>query len=164
VRETLGNHYGPRRFLSAVLKNVAPYLATPLRVLARELRREGCAVILCQEYEYARFDACVLLGRLMRLPVFATFQGGDSQMSRLESPLRPLALRACAGLVVATQTEAERVHARYHLPPHKLARIFNPIDLFMWDPVDRGQARAALGIPLNCRVVMCHVCIDIYHN
>ena len=56
-------------------------------MLARELRREGCGVILCQEYEHARFDMCVLMGQLMHLPVFATFQGGDTQLAQIFNPI-----------------------------------------------------------------------------
>lgn len=74
LKEVFGDVRGVRRILLQILKDIAPYLATSLGMLAHELRREGCQAILCQEYEYARFDACVLLGQLMRLPVFATFQ------------------------------------------------------------------------------------------
>lgn len=164
AKEVFGEAHGVRRVLFRVLKEVAPYLTTPVGLLASEMRREGCNAILCQEYEYARFDACVFLGQLMRLPVFATFQGGDWQMSRLERPLRPLTLRICAGLIVATQTEAERVHSRYGVPPTKLARIFNPIDLAMWDPIDRSEARAALGIPIDASVVVYHGRIDVHRK
>ena len=164
LEEVFGNVSGVRRRLFTVLKDVAPYLATPLCLLARELRREGCDAILCQEYEYARFDTCVLLGQLMHLPVFATFQGGDWQMSRFERPLRPLALQACAGLIVATQTEAERVRVRYNVPPIKLARIFNPIDLTVWGAIDRREARATLGIPMDAQVVVCHGRIEIHRK
>jgi starch synthase len=145
----------------AILKDIAPYLATPLTGLARELRRENCQAILCQEYEYPRFDACVLLGQLMRLPVFGTFQGGNWQMSRLEKPLRPMTLWAGAGSIVATQTEVERVRNKYGLPAAKLARIFNPLDLAMWEPIDRNEARAALGIPEGARVVVYHGRIEL---
>lgn len=101
LKEAFGEDVrGVRRIMLGMLKDLSPYLATPLVRLARELRREGCQAILCQEYEYARFDACILLGQLMRLPVFATFQGGDFQLSRLERPLRPLTLQATAGLIV----------------------------------------------------------------
>jgi len=164
LKDVFGDVRGVRRTLFAILRDVAPYLATPLGLLAHELRREGCDAILCQEYECARFDVCVLLGQLMRLPVFATFQGGDWQMSRLERPLRPLTLRACTGLIVATQTELQRVHARYGVPPTQMARIFNPIDLTIWGAIDRNQARAALGIPINARVVVCHGRIDIHRK
>jgi starch synthase len=154
--EAMGNMQGPQRALWAVLKELAPYLATPLRLLGRGLRREGCEVLLCQEYENPRFDACVLLGLLLGLPVFATFQGGDWQLSRLERSLRPLALRGCSGLIVATRTEAQRVLSRYRLPPAKLARIFNPIDLAHWPKGDRDGARTALGIAASTRVAAWH--------
>src|SRR5712691_6706282 len=147
--------------LLALLREVVLYLTTPLGLLAHELRREGCNAILCQEYEYPRFDACVLLGQLMHLPVFATFQGGDYQTSHLEHFLRPLTLRACAGLIIPTQTEAQRVRTHYGISPTKLARIFNPIDLEVWSATDRSKARAALGIPLDARVVVWHGRVSI---
>ena len=164
VEDVFGDVRGVRRRLFAVFRDVAPYLATPLVGLARELRREGCQAILCQEYEYARFDACVLLGQLMRLPVFATFQGGDFQLSRLERPLRPLTIGACAGLIVGTQTEVQRVQSQYGVPSAKLARIFNPMDVANWHAMDRSEARAELDIPLNAQVVVNHGRIDIHRK
>lgn len=164
MTDVFGDVHGIRRHLLAVLRDAAPYLATPLLHLARELRREGCQAILCQEYEYARFDACVLLGRLMGLPVFATFQGGDFQLSRWESFLRPFTLSACAGLVIATQTEMQRLQSRYSLPPAKMARIFNPMDVANWQASDRTEARKLLGIPLNSQVIVYHGRIEIYRK
>jgi starch synthase len=157
-----------RRSLLTKVKNLAKslgtYLSTPLGLLAREIRREGCDAILCQEYEYARFDSCVLLGRLIHLPVFASFQGGDETQSFVEFPLRLLALRGCTGLIIAPQTELQRVSDRYGVPSTKLARIFNPVDLATWRAIDHNEARAALGIPLNTKVVMCHGRIDIHRK
>ncbi|MBD2362806.1 glycosyltransferase family 4 protein [Anabaena minutissima FACHB-250] len=157
-----------RRSLLTKLKNLAQstgtYLSTPLRLLAREIRHEGCNAILCQEYEYARFDTCVLLGKLMRLPVFATFQGGDEIQSFLEYPLRLLAFRGCTGLIIATQTESQRVSTRYQVPTNKIARIFNPVDLTTWQASDRTQVRTEIGIPLNAKVVVCHGRIDIHRK
>ena len=160
---TLAETYGrvgewrPRaRQLRMVLRDVAPYLATPLRGLARTLRAERCAALLCQEYEYARFDASVLVGKLLRLPVFATFQGGDSQVSRIERFLRPRTLQACDGVIVAAGTEAARLRERYEVPPQKIARIFNPLDLTLWYPVDRAAARTELGIAPEARVAVWH--------
>jgi len=165
LKEAFGEDVrGVRRIILGMLKDLSPYLATPLVGLARELRHEGCQAILCQEYEYARFDACVLLGQLMRLPVFATFQGGDFQLSRLERPLRPLTLRACAGLIVATQTEVQRVQSRYGVPSAKLARIFNPMDVANWHAMDRAEARTALGIPLDAQLVIYHGRIEIHRK
>jgi glycosyltransferase involved in cell wall biosynthesis len=164
LQEAIGDTKGWRRRLLAILKDMSPYLATPLIRLAQEIRREGCQAILCQEYEYARFDVCVLLGQLIGLPVFATFQGGDFQLSRWERPLRPLTLRASAGLIVATQTEVQRVQSKYNLPSEKLGRIFNPLDVTNWQAMDRSEARTALGIPLDAQVVVCHGRIDIHRK
>ncbi len=162
VGEVFGEEVqGFRRGLLSALKAAAPYLATPLRALRHVLRRERCDLILCQGYEYARFDVCVMLGRLLGLPVFATFQGGDWQLSRLEGLLRPLSLRACAGLVIAPHTEADRVRARYGMPARKIARIFNPLDLSQWKADDRSAARAALGIPPEARVAVWHGRVDV---
>jgi len=64
VHKAFGDHtlHGLRYALLAALRDVAPYLTTPLRLLARELRRAGCKVILCQDYEHPRF------GRLLDDP------------------------------------------------------------------------------------------------
>jgi len=146
---------------SGFKSTLASYLATPLGLLSRELRRESCEAILCQEHEYVRFDVCVLLGQFMRLPVFATFQGKRDHKSRLEDILRPFALRACTGLIIAPQTEIERVRACYGMPTAKIARIFNPMDVASWRAIDRNEARAVLQIPIAARVVMYHGRIDI---
>jgi glycosyltransferase involved in cell wall biosynthesis len=159
VQQAFGDIRGARLLLFpvfALLREIVLYLTTPLGLLARELRRERCDAILCQEYEYPRFDGCVLLGWAMRLPVFATFQGGDYQTSRLERFIRPLTLQGCAGLIIATRSESHRVHTRYRVAFAKLARIFNPIDLQLWRSINRDEARAAIEIPLDCRVVVWH--------
>jgi starch synthase len=171
-KSNFGNVYGPQSSrhspvlvaLKNIVKSVGSYLSTPLGTLARELRAENCAAILCQEYEYARFDVCTLLGKWMRLPVFATFQGGDKLLSFLEYPMRLLAFRSCTGLLVATQTEIERLQLQYGVPTVKVARIFNPVDVGTWQASDRSEARAELGIPDNARVVVYHGRIDMYRK
>jgi glycosyltransferase involved in cell wall biosynthesis len=164
VEQAVGDVHGVRRIVFASLKEVSPYLSTPIWLFARELRREGCKAILCQEYENPRFDVCVLLGRLMRLPVFATFQGGQTQYSRVERLFRSLTIRSCAGLVVGSQSESRRVSTRYNVPAAKVARIFNPVDARMWRPLDRQQARADLGIPVEARAVVWHGRVLLYRK
>jgi glycosyltransferase involved in cell wall biosynthesis len=152
---------GRRKLLGSAAHELAPYLATPLRALAGELRRFGCGAILCQEYEYPRFDACVLLGRLMRRPVFATFQGGASQRVATERPVRPLALRGASGLVIGSAAEAERVRRRYGVPDAKIARVFNPLDAGLWRAEDRDRARATLGLPPDAVILAWHGRVDL---
>ncbi|MBA3252201.1 MAG: glycosyltransferase family 4 protein [Geodermatophilaceae bacterium] len=152
---------GLRAGRAMLARHVAPYLATPALTLARILRQEGCRAILVQEYEEARFDVCVLLGRMLHIPVYATFQGGDRHRSALEPLIRPHTLGAAAGLIVASRSERERLTARYRLPAARIAAIFNPLDLAQWPPADRAAARVELGLPLEAKVAVWHGRVDI---
>jgi len=42
-----------------------------------------------------------------------------------------------------------------------MARIFNPLDVALWSPLNRNDARAALGIPSAARVVVWHARVSI---
>ncbi|MCT7970922.1 glycosyltransferase family 4 protein [Laspinema olomoucense] len=154
-----------RKSFVSVLKNLVQsggsYLSTPLDLLAKELRKENCQAILCQEYEYARFDSSVLLGKWMGLPTYATFQGSDRTKSLIEVPGRYLALHSCAGVIVASQTEAARIRHQYGISASKIARIFNPLNVAAWQRQDQTAARNSLGIPVNAEVVVWHGRIDI---
>jgi glycosyltransferase involved in cell wall biosynthesis len=147
--------------LLAVLRETLLYLITPLGRLTAEIRREKCTAILCQEYEYPRFDVCVVLGRLLGLPVFATFQGGNYQRTRLERFTRPLAVRFCTGLIIPSEAEEARVRTRYGVRPAKIARVFNPVDSEVWSPVDGHTIRDKLGIPRAARVAVWHGRVSI---
>jgi len=165
VKDAFGKIRGARWLLFpalSILKEVVLFLTTPLKPLYGILQSEQCSAILCQEYEYPRFDVCVLLGWLNQLPVFATFQGGDYQRSRLERFVRPVTLRACEGLIIASQSEVRRVQARYGISTVNVARIFNPIDLHLWQGIPRDEARAPLGIPPHAGVVAWHGRISIW--
>lgn len=146
--------FGRRRFPLGLLRELSPYLATPLRALARELRRDGCAALVVQEYEFPRFDV-LALRRPAGVPVFAWFQGGDYRRWRLERLTRPPAMRRAAGLVVGPKAEAERLRRAYRrLPP--VARIPNPVDVERWRPENGARARARLEIPEDARVTVWH--------
>lgn len=162
-KDLFGDAQGSRRFLLKALREVAPYLTTPLGLVAQELRRESCSAIICQEYEYFRFDVCVLLGQLLKIPVFATFQGTNSRSdgSHIGNAFRHLTMRACEGLIVGPQTEIQRVQSSYGLPSRKIAQIFNPLDLRMWGTADRNRARTQFNIPDNAQVVVWHGRVEI---
>ena len=134
----------------------AHYTSTPPRNLARVLRQERCAAVLVQEYEDPRFDACVLLGRWLGLPVLATFQGGDHPGTRLEGLARSRTVPAAAGLLIGSRREAEAVAERYRLPPGTVTLVPNPIDVHEWTPADRVAARSALGLPADAAVACWH--------
>jgi glycosyltransferase involved in cell wall biosynthesis len=156
ARECLDGRRDPGSLGRAALAQVAPYAATPPAALRQVLRRERCDAIVCQEYETPRFDMCVALGALLRLPVHATFQGGDYQSLRSERLVRPLTMRRATGFVIAPSAEAHRVGDRYGVEPSRIARIFNPVDTDVWRADDRQAARAELGLPADGRVVAWH--------
>jgi starch synthase len=138
------------------------YVSTPLGPLRRVLREERCGVMLCQEYEYPRFDVCVALGTRLGLPVFGTFQGGDYRRNHLEPWFRPIAMRRCAGVIIGSEREAARVREMYRLPPERIARIFNPVDVRPGNAVAGQTARARLGIPADARVVVWHGRVSLW--
>jgi starch synthase len=163
VDQVFGPVRGLRRLSCFARKEVGPYLATPLGALARNLRRERCRAILVQEYEYARFDMCVLLGTLLRLPVYATFQGGIWH-GRLEGLIRPIALRAANGLAIGADGEIGRVREQYGISTEKIWRVHNPVDVTLWQPFDRDEARHALRLPSHARIVIYHGRIDMHRK
>ena len=147
-----------------IIRHLLPYFATPERSLWRELKRRKVRAILCQEYEYARFDVVTALGALLRLPVFAIFQGGNWHSSRLEKLTRPLAIRRCAGLIIGPSREAARVQAQYGISSNKIAQLPNPLDLTDWEPMPQSEARQSLDIPISARIAISHGRIDIFRK
>ncbi len=153
-----------QRVPSRLLRPIVPYFNTPLSPLARELRRHECNAILCQDYEFSRFDLAVLLGARLGLPVFASFQGGDRPFSRLEARIRRRSLRRARGLIIGASREADRVRAVYGIPAERIALIPNPLDIDFWYPEDRAAARAALGLPADSRIAIWHGRVDMHQK
>lgn len=159
-----GENLGVFRPVWSLLREIAPYLCTPLPAVAQALKAENCQAILCQEYEYARFDLCVLLGKYLNMPVYASFQGGDFQVTNFEKLWRPWAIRASQGLVVATTGEISRLQKHYGVSSSKIAQIFNPLDTRVWQGGDRSATRAHLHIPQEALVVVWHGRVDLHRK
>lgn len=135
--------------------STASYLALSVGRLARELRAYGCVGLLCQEFETPRFDVCVLVGRLLQLPVFATYQGAVEQHAGVEKLIRPLTVRSCSGLAIGASVEIERVKSRYRLSEQKIRHIPNAVDVEVWSPGE-STVRSTLGIDPDALVVAWH--------
>jgi len=137
------------------------WAGTPLRAFVGVLRSEVCDYVLAQEYEYARFDVLALLCAWRRLPLFATFQGGDVTLSSAESKVRRWSMRRSRGLIIASAQERARVAARYPDLSSPVAAIPNPLDTEEWRALPRAQARAELGLPPDVFLVVNHGRIDV---
>jgi glycosyltransferase involved in cell wall biosynthesis len=105
-----------------------------------------------------------LLGRLLRLPVYATFQGGDRHVGRFEDFIRPITLRGAQGLIIGPKLEAQRIMEQYGVAAKKIWRIYNPIDVDLWRPTGRDEARQALGLTRDSCVVIYHGRIDMHRK
>ena len=156
------------KLLSKIIKRLASsldsYLVLPVALVKRELKQQNCCAILFQDYHNPSFDVCVFWGRMMQLPVFATFQGGSSPRSPLELPTRLVALQLCQGLIIPTQSEIQRVHHKYRVPLKKVSRIFNPTDVTSWRKLNRETVRSELDIPLESKVIIYHGRIEIHRK
>lgn len=122
---------------AAAAHHLAPYLATAPGQLATALRSHRVDAVLCQEYEYPRFDVAVLLGKMIGKPVFATFQGGAARRTGIERPFRRLSTRFCDGLIIGSAAEAERVQRVHGVASERIARIPNPLDVDLWESARR---------------------------
>jgi starch synthase len=162
--DMFGDSSNLNRVVQEGIRSVAPYLSTPWRSLASVLGQENARAILCQEYEYPRFDVAIRLGARLNLPVFATFQGGDWQISRIERWVRPRSMRAASGLIIPTTTEAARVKSTYGVPDAKIARVFNPLDIDAWVPPARQDVRQALGYCEDAELVVWHGRVDLHRK
>jgi glycosyltransferase involved in cell wall biosynthesis len=138
------------------VRDLARYGATPTLALGRALRQSGSTGILCQEYEYPRFDVSVALGRLLGIPTFGIFQGGVPGKGALQPLVRPTFVRSSAGLIIGVTAEAQRVQGDYNLPAERIGDIQNPVALEEFPAPDQSGARASLGIPPATRVVVWH--------
>ncbi len=149
------------RIRSSMFPSVLSYAATPWRALAAEFRRDGCEAILCQEYEDPRFDEAVMVGRVLRMPVFATYQGGSTPRSAIELPLRRAMICRASGLIIGARGEVQRVRTAYGVPAERTGLVPNGLDVAKWRPADRQAARSALGIPDDRPVVAWHGRVEI---
>lgn len=143
------------------LREMSPYLATPLLSLVRGLHRERCEALLCQEYEFPRFDVCALLARYTSIPLFGVFQSGNYRRWRLERFTRPWAIRACRGLICPSDVERRRVLDNYAIARERVVSIPNPIDVGVWRRVDQRNARTAVGLPETGRIAVWHGRVDL---
>jgi glycosyltransferase involved in cell wall biosynthesis len=150
-----------RAAVAVAAHHALPWLATPPLALARVLRAEGCRALVCQEYEDARFDACVAVGRACRIPVVGTFQGGDASRTPLERRTRRRAVRAASGLVVGSAPEADRVRRAYGPPAGRVHAVPNQLPLDDWPVGDRTATRRALGLDPDAGVVAWHGRVEL---
>ncbi len=139
------------RFLSlpGVLKRLDGWLmALGAWPRLQALRRAGQLDMLDAHFGYPDGYAATRLGRWLKVPVTITMRGTESRHAQ-DPALRPLLAKALyqADRVFAVSESLRQVALGLGVPPERVRVVGNGVDLERFYPVDREQARAALGLP-----------------
>jgi glycosyltransferase involved in cell wall biosynthesis len=153
-----GNDVWFPRFLSlpGVLKRLDGwFMALGAWPRLKALQRAGRLHVLDAHFGYPDGFAATLLGRWLKLPVTITMRGTESRHAQ-DPALRPLLTRALqrADRVFAVSDSLRQVALGLGVPPERVRVVGNGVDLERFTPVDRTQARAALGLPESAPVLV----------
>jgi glycosyltransferase involved in cell wall biosynthesis len=121
----------------------------------RALKRAGRLDLLDSHFGYPDGYAAVLLGRWLEVPVTITLRGTETRHAA-DPVLRPLLLKALLGAdrVFAVADALKQVAVSIGVPADKITVVGNGVDTVRFVPVDRDEARAALGLPANAPVLI----------
>ncbi len=130
------------------------FMALSSYLTVRRLVRRNALNILDVHFGYPDGVAGALLGRWLKLPVVLTLRGKEERQARTEvgPALRRAVLRADR---IVTVSEALRQLAiDFGADAARATVIGNGIDLTRFQPVPRDEARAALGLPRDARILV----------
>jgi len=121
----------------------------------RALKRMGRLDLIDAHFGYPDGYAAVLLGRWLGVPVTITLRGTESRHAA-DPVLRPLLLRALLGAdrVFAVADALKQVAVSIGVPAEKVTVVGNGVDTTRFVPLDRADARAALGLPSDVPVLI----------
>jgi glycosyltransferase involved in cell wall biosynthesis len=128
----------------------------------------GCFLLLRKLHRKIRFDcidahyvypdgfAAVLAGKLLRLPVVVSARGSDINVLSKFRVVRPMVrwtLRNSTRNIAVSRALLDEM-MRLGAPPEKIAVIGNGVDEKRFRPLERAEARQALGMPAKAQVVI----------
>jgi glycosyltransferase involved in cell wall biosynthesis len=142
--------YEPRqawrwRWAYRYFATLASYLAPMSVPLVRTLFQDRPDVLFAQSYSSGRFDVLLLLSRVLRVPLVAYHAGGRPQ-GYLAERVRRHTLRHAGLLIVSSHEELEMLTREYAVDRKRLALILTPIDTDVFEPRERLQACARVGL------------------
>lgn len=124
--------------------------------VAREVKEFRPGVILAY-FAYPYGFAAVRFGKMFGLPVVISCRGSDiyhMAKPRLQGGLIMRSLRACQRVFVMSDEMREQV-LTWGVDAARVDIVSNGVDAARFKPTDRAQARAALGIERDARVIVC---------
>ncbi len=130
------------------------YAASLLPYVAR-LRRTFPFDLIDAHFAYPDGLAAVLLGKVFRCPVVITLLGSLVRLATYEfhRPQLRFALRAAAR-VLAVSDSLKRAAVGLGIPPEKIRVIPNGVDPARFYPMDRADARRALGLAADRTILL----------
>ena len=119
------------------------------------LRRRFDFDLIDAHFAYPDGLAGVLLGQWFRRPTMITLRGSIVRLSRspLHRPQIRRALEQASGIVAVSQS-LKRVAVGLGLSPDRIRVIPNGVDVARFRPGERQQARHALGLPPNAKIIL----------
>jgi glycosyltransferase involved in cell wall biosynthesis len=121
----------------------------------RRLRRSFAFDVIDAHFAYPDGLAATIIGRVFRRPVMITLRGSIVRLGTypLHRPQLRLALRA-ASRVLAVSESLKQTAVALGIPPQKIRVIPNGVDTSRFFPVDRAEARRALDLPKDARILL----------
>jgi glycosyltransferase involved in cell wall biosynthesis len=118
------------------------------------LKREGHNLIDAH-FAYPDGYAAMRLGRWLKLPVTITLRGTEAPLSK-DAGRRQSMLAALAGAsrVFAVSDSLKRLMAGLGADAGKIRVVGNGVDTGVFHPVDKAEARRALGLPAAAKVLV----------
>ncbi len=153
-----------RVFIARCFGYALRYYTTPLITLGRLAKSEKFRCLVVEQYETPRYALIALLGKIIGLRVFGVY---TSFVNRVENSWRPewaLSRRLSTGFLVCAKNERERLFQNYPMVRERVALVPFPIDLSIWYPMKKSEARKILEIPESAKVVAYHGAIDLWYK
>lgn len=121
----------------------------------RRLKKHVHFNLIDAHFGYPDGDAATLLGRWLHTPVTITLRGTELRHAR-DPQLRPRLVRALQQAVqVFSVSDSLKQHAQsLGIPAEKIQVVGNGVDTEKFNPMDRLEARAKLGLPADVPVLI----------
>lgn len=123
--------------------------------LLRRLQRQGRLHAIDAHFGYPDGTAAARLARWLGVPATVTLRGTESRHAS-DPVLGPQLARALKGLdrVFSVSDSLRQVALQLGVPSDRTKVVGNGVDLSRFQPLPQGECRAALGLPVDARVLV----------
>ncbi|MCI0337621.1 MAG: glycosyltransferase family 4 protein [Acidobacteria bacterium] len=132
------------------------WMASGVEGLLRRLHAEWPIGLIDAHYVYPDGHAAVILGERLKIPVAITARGSDVSLFSYLPFIRPMirhGLKRANGVIAVSSSLKQRI-VELGVEPEKVAVIRNGIDLSIFYPVDRAEARRRLGLDSESQIIL----------